>query len=232
MTPHIVTSYDQDLSHLTDLLARMGGRTEEQFTLALNALERRDEALATVVVQGDGPIDQTELQINEQVLRLLVLRAPVADDLRRVLTTLKIAHILERIADHARRLARMVPVFNQGPALPLMVPLLRMGRMVERLLHQCLNAYLARDVPTALALRTQDEEVDRLDRTLIAATTDHMQRDLDTIPLCAHILFASRTLERIGDHAVTLAALTAYEVVGQHAAGEREKAGHSSPVGA
>lgn len=230
--PHIVASYDQELHALTDLLARMGGQTEEQLNLALTALERRDEALAATVIARDAAVDHGEACVNTQVLRLLALRAPVADDLRRVLASLKIARALERIADHARRLARMVIPFNHGPALPLMALLLRMGRIVERQLHQVLNAYLSGDVVAATALCSQDEAVDSLDKTLFTATTRYMEQDCDAIPLCSQILLAGKTLERIGDHVTTIAEMTAYEAAGQTLCRPRKNTGHPLAEGA
>ena len=96
---HIVASFDDDLSELNQMLAQLGGLAETQFANAIDALERRDNRNIDLIVQGDKQLDELEYELNERALEIIALRAPVAADLRRVVVTLKVAGILERIGE-------------------------------------------------------------------------------------------------------------------------------------
>ena len=103
---HIVASFDDDLSELNQMLAQLGGLAETQFANAIDALERRDNRNIDAIVQGDKQLDELEYELNERALEIIALRSPVAADLRRVVVTLKVAGILERIGDYAKNMAK------------------------------------------------------------------------------------------------------------------------------
>jgi phosphate transport system protein len=228
---HIVKSYDDGLKKLHDTLARMGASAERQLELSIKALEQRDDDLASQVIHGDRQIDADEHFVNEQTVRLLVLRAPVADDLRTVIASLKIAADLERIADHAANNAKRTLVLNQNPPVGPVRGLVRMGRVVSGLLAQTLSAHLQLDADLALAARSRDKEVDELYSSLFREILTYMMEDPRTITACSHLMFVAKNLERIGDHATNIAEMTYFLVTGQSLSSPRPKNDSSSVEG-
>ncbi|HTH15120.1 MAG TPA: phosphate signaling complex protein PhoU [Magnetospirillum sp.] len=229
---HIVKSFDEELKRLQDSLARMGGLAESQLKSAIEALERRDSDLATQVMNDDIKVDDCEAFINEQTVRLLVLRAPVADDLRTVIAALKAAGDLERIADHAANAAKRALVLNQLPTAAPMRTLVRMGRLVQGLLGEVLAAYLTHDAETALAVRARDQEVDDLYSSLFREILTYMMEDPRTITACTHLMFIAKNIERIGDHATNIAEMTYFLVTGRKLNDQRPKRDTSALEGA
>ncbi len=229
---HTDRSYDEALKKLDDALVRMTALAESQLSDCLQALAQRDSALATTVVEGDAEIDQLEHFVSEQSVRLLVLRAPVADDLRMVVTALKVAGDLERIADHAANTARRSLVLNQFPAITPVRPLLRLGQAVQDLLRATMDAYMTGDAEMALAARNRDQEVDARYSSLFREILTYMMEDPRTITLGSHLMFIAKNIERIGDHATNIAEMTYYRVTGRTLGAERPKGDVSSREGA
>ena len=215
---HIVKSFDEELKRLQDALARMGGLTEQQLRGAIDALERRDSELATRIMNDDSRVDECEVFVNDQTIRLLALRSPVADDLRAVIATLKAAGDLERIADHAANAAKR--------------SLVRMGKLVQGLLAEVLAAYLSHDAERALAVRSRDQEVDDLYSSLFREILTYMMEDPRTITACTHLMFIAKNIERIGDHATNIAEMTYFLVTGRNLNDQRPKRDTSSLEGA
>ncbi|CAA7616408.1 phosphate signaling complex protein PhoU [Magnetospirillum sp. UT-4] len=209
---HIVKSYDAQLKTLRDILARMGGLAEAQLDMALAALEARDSETAMKVKAGDAAVDACEQQVNEQTLRLLALRAPLADDLRQVVAALKVAGNLERVADHAASAARRTVILNDNPAMAPTRSLVRMGRKVQVMLHEVLGAYLAYDADTALAVHGRDQEIDEMHASLFREILTYMMEDARTITAASQLMFVAKTFERIGDHATNIAEMTYFLV--------------------
>ncbi|MCR6629528.1 MAG: phosphate signaling complex protein PhoU [Magnetospirillum sp.] len=220
---HIVKSFDEELKRLHDALARMGGLTEQQLKSAIEALERRDSDLASRVMNEDAQVDECESFINDQTVRLLALRAPVADDLRAVIATLKAAGDLERIADHAANAAKRSLVLNQLPPVAPMRSLVRMGKLVQGLLAEVLGAYITYDAERALAVRSRDQEVDDLYSSLFREILTYMMEDPRTITPGTHLMFIAKNIERIGDHATNIAEMTYYLVTGRSLNDQRPK---------
>ncbi|KAF0223726.1 MAG: phosphate transport system [Rhodospirillaceae bacterium] len=225
---HIVKSYDDELKLLHDALARMAGLTEVQLAAAIEALDKRDSDIATKVMNEDPKVDECEHFINEQTVRLLALRAPVADDLRMVISTLKAAGDIERIADHAANAAKRSLVLNQMPPVAPMRSLVRMGRLVAELLNEVLDAFLAHDAERALAVRSRDQEVDDLYSSLFREILTYMMEDPRTITACSHLMFIAKNIERVGDHATNIAEMTYFISTGRALGGQRPKRDTSS----
>ena len=229
---HTDRSYDEALRKLDDALIRMTALAESQLNDCLAALSQRDSALATKVIDGDAEIDDLEHFVSEQAVRLLVLRAPVADDLRMVVTALKVAGDLERIADHAANTARRSLVLNQFPAIAPVRPLLRLGEAVQDLLRATMDAYMTGDAEQALAARDRDQEVDARYSSLFREILTYMMEDPRTITLGSHLMFIAKNIERVGDHATNIAEMTYYRVTGRTLGGTRPKGDVSSREGA
>jgi phosphate transport system protein len=229
---HIHKPFDDQLRILEDSVARMCGLTEAQLANALKALAERDSALAAQVAEGDGAVDALENAVTEEAILVLTLRAPVANDLRQVITALKVAADLERVADHAANTARRALVINQSAPVSPVRTLLRLGREVQGLLREALDSYLTGDAERALAVRARDVEVDELYSSLFREILTYMMEDPRTITLCSHLMFIAKNIERVGDHATNIAEMTYYLSTGHQLASPRPKHDVSSLEGA
>lgn len=223
MPGHIVKSFDDELGRLEETLARMGGLAESQLAAFLNALTERDSDAAGRVVGEDAKVDALDAQVNEMAVRLLALRNPLADDLRAVITALKMSGELERIADHAASSAKRVLVLNQMPPIGSVRAVARMGWLVVEMVKDVLDAYLSRDAEKALAVWSRDQEVDDLYSSVFRELLTYMLEDTRNITACTHLLFVAKNLERVGDHATNIAEMTHYLATGESLRASRPK---------
>jgi phosphate transport system protein len=224
MTDHIVKSYDDELNGLSAEVARMGGLAEAEVGDALIAVVRRDVAMAESVVARDEQLDEMEQDIERRVIRLIGLRQPIAGDLRRTVSAMKIANNLERIGDLAKNIAkRTLVLVDSEPMTPLTRSIERMGRLVAQRLKEVLDAYTSGQVDRAVAVWSRDKEVDEHYNALFRELLTYMMGDPRMISPCAHMLFVAKNLERIGDHATNIAEIIHYDITGQTMATERPK---------
>jgi phosphate transport system protein len=224
MNEHIVKSYEDELNTLTAECARMGGLTEAQVVDALNAVVNRDKALAEAVVGRDDRLDVMEADIERKAIKLIALRQPMANDLRRTVSAMKIAGNLERVGDLAKNIAkRTVILVEAEPMKPLTRSIDRMGRLVQSRLKAVLDAYTSSDLQRALAVWSQDDEVDEHYNSVFRELLTYMMGDPRTITACAHLLFVAKNLERIGDHATNIAEIVHYEITGEDLIDARPK---------
>lgn len=227
---HTVKSFDEELTRLRDILARMGKLAAGQFEHALRALVERDSVLAQKVSDSDLEIDQLEQTVNELVVRVLALRAPMADDLRMVVTALKVASDLERIADYAANIARRSLSLSATPSLPSIRTVRRIGVLVQRQLDDVMDAYTRQDADKALAVWNSDQEIDEMYSGLFRELLTYMMEDPHTIGSASHLLFVAKNMERIGDHATNISEMIYFIITGRHIEGERPKNDSSSSV--
>jgi phosphate transport system protein len=216
MNEHIVKSYEDELNTLTAECARMGGLTEAQVGDALEAVVRRDQQMAETVVTRDERLDLLQADIERKAIRLIALRQPMANDLRKTVAAMKIATNLERCGDLAKNIAKRTLVLTASePMAPLTRSIERMGRLVQGRLKDVLDAYTASDLDRALAVWTRDDEVDEHYNSLFRELLTYMMGDPRTITACAHLLFVAKNMERIGDHATNIAEIIHYEITGE-----------------
>ncbi len=226
---HIVKSYDEELSQLDNMIAEMGGLAEAQLADAVQALVRRDIDFAASVVEGDRRIDAMETEIDLFTVRLLALRQPLADDLRVVIAALKISANLERIGDYAKNVAKRTGVLVQNPAMGGATgTIVRMSAMVQSMIANVLDAFIARDAQAAADVRLRDQEVDHLHTSLFRELLTYMMEDPRNITACTHLLFIAKNVERIGDHATGIAEQVYFMVTGTMPEAERPKGDDSS----
>jgi len=212
---HIASAFDRDLEGVQALVLRMGGLVEAALSDAALALETRDEALAERVREGDSAIDVLEDQVNAECVRLIATRAPTASDLRTVLTVMKIAASLERCGDYAKNLAkRSIVLANMHSIEGAAGSIRRMARQVGLLLKDALDAFIARDVGLAESVRQQDKDVDQMYTALFREFLTHMMEDPRNITACMHLHFIAKNIERVGDHATTIAEQVIYLATG------------------
>ncbi len=221
---HTVKAFTEQLEALASSIAQMGGLAEAQLADAIDSIAKRDTALAEAAIAGDPRIDQLQQSIEEQAVRVLALRQPMAIDLRETLAAIKIASELERIGDLAKNIAKRAIVLNREPPIRLTHSLARMGRVTLSQLKLVLDSYSDRDTVGAEAVWRQDNEIDEIYNSLFRELLTYMMEDPRTIGLCTHLLFIAKNIERCGDHATNIAETVFHMVSGGHLAAERPKA--------
>jgi phosphate transport system protein len=223
MTGHIVTAFDAELKNLSARISEMGGLAEEQLGEALEALRLRDTALAEEVIRADKRLDSLDLEFEEKAIQILALRQPMASDLREVVAAIKIASTLERIGDLAKNIAKRTIYLNEHPPVKVSNSIVRMGRQVQGLVSEVLDAYTAKDTDLAVSVWNRDAEIDDIHNSIFRELITYMMEDPHLIGLCSQLLFVSKNLERIGDHATFVAEMTYYVVEGAPLADDRPK---------
>jgi phosphate transport system protein len=178
----------------------MGGRVEQAMALAARALDTRDADLAAQVVQDDRAIDAMEDEINAQIVRILAMRQPMAQDLRAVVAVMKMAGDLERLGDYAKNMAKRVPVLASGPQIEgAGAAIRRQARQVGQMLKDMLDAFARQDLDLARDVIARDAEVDHMTNALFREFITHMMEDPRNITACLHYTFIAKNVERMGD---------------------------------
>lgn len=222
MNEHTVKSFDEDISQLRGLIAQMGGLAEVAIQGAMTALVRHDADAALKVVEDDRKIDALEAQVDQLAVKIIALRAPMADDLREVVAALKISGVVERIGDYAKNIAkRSAEVEGRSKIEPLTL-LPAMSEIAGSMVHDVLDAYAARDAAKAADVIARDQKVDNFYDSIFRNLVSHMMENPTTISSAAQLLFVAKNLERIGDHATNIAEMVHYAATGAHPA-ERER---------
>jgi len=230
-TQHIVSSFNDDLNQIETLLLEMGGLVEQQLASATTALHREDRALAKQVLKGDKRINKLETKINENAVKILALRQPVAADLRNVVMTLKMASHLERIGDYTKNMARRTNTITKAEAFMGSIgTLVRMSELVQQMIKSALDAYNKRDADAAQDVRNTDEGVDQMHNTLFRELLTYMMEDVRNIAGCMHLLFIAKNIERMGDHVADIAQETIFLVTGEWPEGKRPKGDNTSKM--
>lgn len=226
---HTAAAFDRDLEAIQTQVMRMGGMVEQAIRDSAMALEMRDEEMAEKVRQDDLAIDELQEQINEAVARLIALRAPLAVDLRLILSVLKISGNLERIGDYAKNMAKRTNVLAQLPEIDgATAALRRMSREVGLMLKDGLDAYLHRDTDLAEDVIQRDHDVDQMYNALFREFITHMMEDPRHITPCMHLHFIAKNVERMGDHVTAIAEQVIYLVTGEIPGTKRPKSDETS----
>jgi phosphate transport system protein len=234
---HIVTSFEADLKRLRDMIAAMGGLVEQALGDAMTALLEHDPELAARVVENDTKIDAQERLVEQYAVQLLALRQPVADDLRNVVSALKIITDLERVGDYASNIAKRSLVINRVAQNFALSGLGQMAALVQQNLKTTIDAVGEADDQKSIAVWRADQMVDDLYNTIFRELITYMMEDARSISACTHLLFIAKNLERIGDHATNIAELNYYAVTGQNLPDFRPKGDltsayvHATPAG-
>ncbi len=226
---HIVKSYDEDLERLDNLIAEMGGLAEAHLADSIDALIRFDTETANRIVSDDRKIDDLESEVDKLAVQVVALRQPMADDLRVVITALKISSNIERIGDYAKNISKRTMTLAKTPAIGSSVnTIARMGGVVQGMIKNVLDAYVARDADKAADVRRRDEEVDQIHSSLFRELLTYMMEDPRKIGTCTHLLFIAKNIERIGDHVTSIAEQIHFMVHGTFPSDDRPKGDSSS----
>jgi phosphate transport system protein len=221
---HTVKAFDDDLGKLRGLISQMGGMAEDAIAQSMLALQRHDLQLAQEIAANDKAIDELETEIERQAVRLIALRAPMADDLREVVAALKIASVIERIGDYAKNISRRVTSIEPHSGIEPLSVLPAMANMATDMVRDVLDAFAARDPEAALRVCEQDTALDDFYSSIFRALVTFAMENPKTISQVAHLLFVAKNLERVGDHATNVAEMVYFAATGTYMA-ERERGG-------
>jgi phosphate transport system protein len=212
---HIVTSFDEELTRLNNIISQMGGLAESQLISSIRSIVKRDSELAEKVILSDQRIDVLEQEVQDFVVRFLALRQPMADDLRHVVTALKLSNDLERIGDLAKNIAKRAQVLNQIPPIRPVSAIPNMAKLAQEIIKDVLDAYIEGDADKAHRVWERDQEVDDMYNSLFRELLTYMMEDPRNITASTHLLFIAKNIERIGDHATNIAETIYYRIKGE-----------------
>jgi phosphate transport system protein len=211
MSIHLI----RDLEQLHRNVLTMCASVEEMIEIAVDILHKRDFERARELNSRDDLIDALDVQIEEECLKLLALHQPVATDLRRITTVMKISGELERVADLGVNIAERACGVASSPEIYIPEDLKQMSTLAMAMLHRSIDSYVHLDPTLARQICLQDDDVDQLNRSIISELTALMQRQPNLIESAIHLFSASRQIERVADHATNIAEDVVYLVEGE-----------------
>lgn len=213
---HTVSAFDDDIGELRALVSEMGGLAETAIGDAIHALIRHDLETASRIIEEDARIDELESEVERLAVRLIALRAPMANDLREAVAAIKIATVLERIGDYAKNIAKRVPIFDHRTDIEPLSILPSMALIVQEMVHNVLDAFAARDSEMAKLVIERDSAVDDFYDSLFRALLTYMMENSHNITQSTHLLFIAKNLERVGDHATNIAEMVYFAATGDY----------------
>lgn len=212
---HTIKQFEEELRLIKEKVLRLGGLVEEGIANSIKALVERDTQLAERTIENDHVVNGLEVEIDELSLKVLALRQPAASDLRLITTAIKIITDLERIGDMAVNVCERVIELNEEAPLKPYIDIPRMAEAAQRMLKESLDAFVNGDTDLATKVLVEDDFVDDLNRQIFRELLTFMMEDPNTISRAMKILFISKYLERIADHATNIAEMVVFMVKGK-----------------
>ena len=215
MNEHIVSSYDDELNKLQKLIMTMGTTATEMVDNAVDALLNADKESARTIIDTDRAINAGLSSLTELSQNILALRSPMANDLRKVLSAIQVGLNIERVGDLAKNMAKL-PISNEIFIEDVYaVELRKMGKIASGNLFDSLKTYNQENAEEALIVHANDIRLDELHKAFSKSVMLNITKDVENIDSSIHLLFVSRHLERVGDHAKNIAEATIYKVKGE-----------------
>jgi len=215
MNNHVLSTYDDELNELRSIVSRMGGLAGDQLKAAMTALQESDMEAAETVRLADKKLDLLERLAEETVIGVFARRAPVANDLREVVGTLKIINVLERIGDYAKNIAKRTIAINSTQPIPMPKPLENMAKTALQMIQAVMDAYAHKNAASAVEVWESDRLLDDLHNSAYEEIMGHMMAAPDKISRYAHFLMIAKNLERIGDQTTNIAEQIYYTITGK-----------------
>lgn len=224
MGEHTVASFDEDLGQISRLISDMGDLAGSMVSGATKALLTSDNALAQRVVSDDAIMDARQRELDDRAITLIAKRQPMADDLRHVVGSIRMAGDLERIGDLAKNIAKRVIALNADfPPPALIRGVEHMTELVLAQLTAALDSFARRDVGKAMEVWRNDAEIDAVCTSVFRELLTYMMEDPRNISFCIHLLFCAKNIERMGDHATNIAETVHYMIEGRPIMDQRPK---------
>ncbi len=202
---HILGTFDEALSSLRNNVLMMSSLTERSLDRAITGLTQRDDQMCAIAIADDEEIDQLEKQMDKDGIDLLLRFQPVASDLRRVVSAMKLSSNLERMADQGTNIARRARKLNQHPALPEVELITPMYNHAMAMFKDAIDAYVREDVQLARDVVPRDQALDDMNSSASRLLIERMADDPTQLRGYLNLIFISRCLERVGDHATNMA---------------------------
>jgi phosphate transport system protein len=202
---HILGTFDEALASLRNNVLMMSGLTERSLDRAMKGLVNRDDNICANAIADDEEIDQLEKQIDKDGVDILLRFQPVASDLRRVVSAMKLSSNLERMADQATTIARRARKLNQHPPLPEVELIKPMYDHAMLMFKDSVDAFVREDVDLGRAVVPRDEKLDELNRLASHKLVERMAKNPEQLRGYLNLIFIGRCLERVGDHATNIA---------------------------
>ena len=212
---HISSSFNNELSVLDDSLIEMGSNLEKMFEETLLAINEKDETLAKKVISYDKNIDDLEISVISQIQTLIAKRQPVGVDLRVLVGCTRIAGYMERIGDLLSSICKRVVILIEHSVEKEKEELIKLSTAVNKLFKLSLNAFAKKDFELAEKVRNEDIDIDKLYKGFFNSLLEKMSKDSKLAVPGTHMLFISKNLERIGDHATNVAETITYMASGE-----------------
>jgi len=202
---HILGTFDEALSSLRNDLLMMAGLAERSLDRAIKGLLERNDDLCANAIADDEEIDQLEKQIDKDGFEILLRYQPVASDLRRVISAMKLSPNIERVGDQATSIAKRARKLNRHPPLPEVQLIVPIQAHAMSMFKDSINAFVREDVELARAVVARDKQLDDMNRSANRQLTERMMQDRDQLRGYLNLILISRCLERVGDHATNIA---------------------------
>ncbi len=204
-TKHTLGTFEHALENLRSNVMMMASQTQRSLERALKGLSERNDELCTLAIADDEGIDELEKQIDKDGIDLLLRFQPVASDLRRVVSAMKLSSNLERMADQATNIARNARKLNKHPALPEVLLINPMQEHAMSMFRDSVDAYAREDEQAARAIVPRDNVLDKMNAQVGRQLIEQMARDPEQLRGYLNLMFIARHLERVGDHATNIA---------------------------
>lgn len=211
---HTVKSFDEELAALERSILQMAGMAEANLSQSVDALMKRNAEAAVKLIEADKRVDQYERDIEASAFRLLALRQPMADDLRYVFGTVKMAGSLERVGDYSKNIAKRTIILAEHPGIAVPPDMARLSDLACERLREAIDAFADRDAEKAVAVWERDQQIDDFYARIMRDIISEMSGDPEAIECGAHFLFIGKNLERVGDHATNIAEVIDFQLSG------------------
>ena len=204
-----------DLDRLQDGFLEMGAMVDRQIERAIQALVERDGTLADAVIRDDEEVNRRRFDLDNQAMLILAQQAPMASDLRVVISVLSMVIDLERMGDHAKGIGHIVHMIADEPLVKPLVDIPEMSLRSRAMLNNALDAFVERDVEAAYRVGEADDGVDELQDRVYRDLVEIMIKDPSTVEASTHLLWVAHNLERIADRATNIAERVVFTVTGE-----------------
>ena len=205
----------KELESLKKRILSLGAMVEERVRMALRAFETKDGELARRIIESDGEINEAEVEVEEECLKIIALHQPVAVDLRFINIVIKINNDLERVGDEAVNIAERVENISKRLPLSVSFDFAPMAGKAEAMLKDSLDALINQDVDLAYKVCLDDDDVDRMNHTIYDVVKETIKKQPDRVAYLLNLLLIARHLERIADHATNIAEEVIYMIEGE-----------------
>lgn len=224
MNQHTVSAFDEELSTLSRKIVEMGGITEAMLANVMDAMTRRDVVKAQEVVREDARLDQLQAEIEEAAVYLIARRQPMANDLRHVMGTIRIAGDIERVGDLVKNIGKRIGVMEEAfMSVRTLGGIQHISQLVLSQLKMVFDSFSQGKPDMAKEVWLRDGEVDALHNSLFRELLTYMMEDPRSITFSTHLLFIAKNIERCGDHATNIAETVYFIETGETLNGQRPK---------